>query len=85
MYLSFAINFSEEPFSTSVETVRMGEDVLPSLASSGTLYSFKTRSYWTLLKSAGYEICFSEMLFKLKRLVATSKVWAKGLKPEVAL
>lgn len=38
----------------------MGEDVLPNLASSGTLYSFKTRSYWTLLKSAGYEICFSE-------------------------
>ncbi|XP_067018748.1 mannose-1-phosphate guanyltransferase alpha-A-like [Acropora muricata] len=47
---------SEEPFSTSVETVRMGEDVLPSLASSGTLYSFKARSYWTLLKSAGSAI-----------------------------
>ncbi|XP_015773701.1 PREDICTED: mannose-1-phosphate guanyltransferase alpha-B-like [Acropora digitifera] len=55
-FFSLAINFSEEPFSTSVETVRMGEDVLPSLASSGTLYSFKTRSYWTLLKSAGSAI-----------------------------
>lgn len=46
--------FSEDPFATSVESVRMGEDVLASLASSGTLNAFKTNNFWTCLKSAGY-------------------------------
>lgn len=32
----------------------MGEDVLASLASSGTLNAFKTRAFWTSIKSAGY-------------------------------
>lgn len=53
------MNFSEEPFSTSVESIRMGEDVLANLSSSGTLNAFKTRNFWTSIKSAGYEIYFS--------------------------
>ena len=46
--------FSEEPFAGNVESVRMGEDVLASLASAGTLNAFKTRAFWTSIKSAGY-------------------------------
>lgn len=47
---------SEDPFATNVESVRMGEDVLASLASSGTLNAFKTNNFWTCLKSAGSAI-----------------------------
>ena len=45
--------FSEEPFAANVESIRMGEDVLANLANSGTLNAFKTRAFWTSIKSAG--------------------------------
>lgn len=47
---------SEEPFNTNAESIRMGEDVLANLASLGTLNAFKTRNFWTSIKSAGSAI-----------------------------
>ena len=45
--------FSEEPFPGNVESVRMGEDVLATLASAGSLYAFKSTSFWSSIKNAG--------------------------------
>lgn len=44
---------SEEPFAGNVEAVRMGEDVLATIASSGSLYAFKSTSFWSSIKNAG--------------------------------
>ena len=46
-------NLSEEPFPGNVESVRMGEDVLATLASAGSLYAFKSSSFWSSIKNAG--------------------------------
>ena len=46
-------NLSEEPFPGNVESVRMGEDVLATLASAGSLYAFKSTSFWSSIKNAG--------------------------------
>lgn len=45
--------FSEEPFPGNVESVRMGEDVLATLAGAGSLYAFKSTSFWSSIKNAG--------------------------------
>lgn len=47
---------SEEPFPGNVESVRMGEDVLATLASAGSLYAFKSSSFWSSIKNAGSAI-----------------------------
>lgn len=44
---------SEEPFAGNVEAVRMGQDVLATIASSGSLYAFKSTSFWSSIKNAG--------------------------------
>ena len=45
--------YSDYMVGDNVETVRMGEDLLTNLAASGTMFAFKTRKFWTAIKSAG--------------------------------
>ena len=63
-------DFSEEPFNTNAESIRMGEDVLANLASLGTLNAFKTRNFWTSIKSAGYENYSCFLIFYCKAVPA---------------
>ena len=48
----FSISSSEEPYYNGAEVIRMGEDVLAGLAGSGNMFVFKTRNFWTAIKSA---------------------------------